>query len=242
METTSVGGKSLELLRTRLLDAVRKEAAALVAENFGSPGDIDRNFKSLFQAELGPHEIANPDRTTLCNDKKNAYDVVGHDSSSGLDPERAVDIAKPIRDNLVGVWRVLEYSMLDKSNRNKKIHPWGPILEGQIIFSPDGYINALVQIPGQAPFGGNEPWTGGAAELAESARRACSYSGKFYVEMTAIGPILLYDLELCNYPVFNGQKFRVYLDFVKKDNQQFLITTLTSNDSGMQKQEVFRKI
>ncbi|KAJ5627999.1 hypothetical protein N7490_010227 [Penicillium lividum] len=243
MGTTVVGEKTLELLRTRLLDAVRKEAAALVADNFGSPEDIDRNFKSLFQAELGPHEIASPDQTTLCNDKGNAYDVVAHNPISCLAPKRADDLIKSSYDNLVGVWRVLEYSMLDKSNRNEKIHPWGTILDGQIIFSQDGYVNALVTIPGQAPFGGDVPWTAGtAAELAESAKRSCSYSGKFFVERTPIGPTLVYDLELCNYPVFRGQKFRVFLDFVKKDNQQFLITTLTSNDSTRQKQEVFRKM
>ncbi|KAJ6113876.1 hypothetical protein N7523_007193 [Penicillium sp. IBT 18751x] len=242
MANTAVGEKTLELLRTRLLDAVRKEAMALVAENFGSPGDIDRNFKSLFQAELGPHEIANLDQTAPYEDGKNTWDVVRHNPSSFLDPKRTADLAKPYYDDLVGVWRVLEYSMLDKSNRNQKIHPWGPILDGQIHFSPDGYINCIVQIPGQVPFGGNEPWTGGATELAESARRCCSYSGRFFVERTTIGPTLVYDLELCNYPVFNGQKFRVFMDFVKKNNQQYLITTLTSNDSKMQKQETFRKM
>ncbi|KAF3391434.1 hypothetical protein F1880_007411 [Penicillium rolfsii] len=242
MEATRVGEKTLELLRARLLNAVRKEAAALVEENFGSSEDIDRNFKSLFQAELGPHEISDPDRIALCNGKRSTYDLVGYDADNCLNQKRAIDLAKPIHEKLVGVWTVLEYSLLDKSNRNQKIHPWGTVLEGQIIFSPNGYINALVTIPGQNEFGGNEPWTAGAAELAESARRSCSYSGKFFVETTSIGPTLVYDLELCNYPIFRGQKFRVFLDFVKKDNQQFLITTLTSGDSAMQKQEIFRKL
>ncbi|KAJ5766159.1 uncharacterized protein N7511_003775 [Penicillium nucicola] len=242
MATTPIGNKTLELLRARLLNAVKKEAAALVAEDFGSPSDIDRNFKSLFQAELGPHEIASPDSTILFDEKQNNYDVVAYNPSSGLNPKRAVELVNPIRDNLVGVWKVLEYSMLDKSNRNEKIHPWGPILDGQVIFTPDGYVSAMVEIPGQHPFGGDEPWTSGTAELAESARRSCCYSGRFFVERTAIGATLVYELELCNYPVFRGQKFRVYLDFVKKGNQQFLITTLTSNDSARQKQEVFLKI
>jgi hypothetical protein len=235
MDTTHVADKSLELLRNRLLGAARKEATALVAENFGSPEDIDRHFKSLFQAELGPHELAGPDQT---NQKKSIYGG----PSIGIDPKRADDLAKPIRDSLVGVWKVLEFSLLDKSDRNQKIHPWGPTLNGQIIFTPDGYINGIVEIPGQAPFGDDEPWTGGAAELAESARKSCCYSGKFFVERTTIGATMLYDLSLCNYPVFRGQKLRVFLDFVKKGNQQFLISTLTCNDSARQKQEVFLKI
>lgn len=242
MGTTIVGDKTLELLRTRLLDAVRKEAAALVAENFGSASDIDRNFKSLFQAELGPHEISNPGQTTLYDNQGGNYDMIPHTPISCLNPKIADDLTKSFHDNLVGVWKVLEYSLLDKSNRNEKIHPWGPILDGQIIFSQNGYVNALVSIPGQAPFGGDVPWTSGAAELAESAKRSCSYSGKFFVERTPIGPTLVYDLEICNYPVFRGQKFRVFLDFVKKDNQQFLVTTLASNDTERQKQEVFRKM
>ncbi|KAJ5449566.1 uncharacterized protein N7458_006015 [Penicillium daleae] len=243
METTRVGEKTLELIRTRLLDAVKKEAAALVAENFGGPNDIDRNFKALFQAELGPHEIADPDRNTLCDDKRNMYDVIGHNPTSCLDQKRSVDLAGFARENLVGVWRVLEYSMIDKSNRNQKMHPWGPMIDGQIMFSPNGYINALVEIPGQAPFGGDEPWAAGEAELVESAKRSCSYSGKFYVEWTTLGPTMIYDLDLCNYPVFAGRKFRVFLDFVKKDNQQYLVTTLTNRDNWTrQKHEVFRKL
>lgn len=245
MDTTRVCEKTLEVLRTRLLDAVRKEAMALVAENFGSPEDIDRNFKSLFQAELGPHEIANPDQSTSCNDERTTYDVFGHSPSSCLDPKKGVDLIKSIRDNLVGVWRVLEFSMVDTSNRNQKIHPWGPVLDGQMTFTLDGYINGVVSIPGQAPFGGDEPWTGGAAELAESARRSCSYCGKFFIETTTLGPVLRYNIEICNYPVFRGMNYRVYLDLTEKYNQQFLITTLFSNvldDSSKQKQEVWRKI
>lgn len=135
MGTTIVGDKTLELLRTRLLDAVRKEAAALVAENFGSASDIDRNFKSLFQAELGPHEISNPGQTTLYDNQGGNYDMIPHTPISCLNPKIADDLTKSFHDNLVGVWKVLEYSLLDKSNRNEKIHPWGPILDGQIIFS-----------------------------------------------------------------------------------------------------------
>ncbi|KAJ5934191.1 hypothetical protein N7466_003738 [Penicillium verhagenii] len=235
MATTRVADKSLELLRSRLLEAVRKEATALVSENFGSPEDIDRHFRSLFQAEVGPRELAGPDQA---NDEKSIYGG----PSIGIDPERADQLAKPIRDNLVGVWKILEFSLIDKSDRNQKIHPWGTALDGQVIFTPDGYFNGVVEIPGQAPFGGDEPWTAGTTELAESARRTCSYSGKFFVERGTNGASMLYDLSLCNYPVFRGEKFRVFIDFVKKDNQLFLITTLTCNDSARQKQEVLVKI
>lgn len=240
METTRVGEKSLEVLRTCLLNAARKEAAALVAERFGSPGDIDRNFKSLFQAELGPYEMASAKQTTLCNNNRVTHERSGNNLSNGIHAKRAVDLSKSIRDKLVGVWKVLEYGMLDKSNRNEKIYPWGPILDGQIIFTPDGYINCLVGFTGQTLRGKDELWAGEAAE--DSAARFCSLCGRFFVEMTSIGPNLIYDLELSEYSDFCGQRFRMFVDFVKKDSQQYLITTLTSDDSAMQTQETFCKI
>ncbi|KAJ5727051.1 hypothetical protein N7493_004871 [Penicillium malachiteum] len=238
---TLSGEKTLEILRNRLLDAVKKEAAALIAENFGSAEDIDRNFKSLFLADLGPNEIADPDPIGGCNDDSSTFYVISH-SPRCVNQKRSVELAKLIHDNLVGVWKMLEWGMLDTANRNHKIHPWGPTLEGQMMFSPNGYVNGLLLVPGQAEFGGDEPWTAGASELAESARKCCSYSGKFFIEMTTIGPSVVYDLDLCNYPVFREQKFRVFVDFFSKDDQQYLIATLTSSDSASQKQEVFRKM
>jgi hypothetical protein len=87
--------------------------------------------------------------------------------------------AAELRVRLVGAWKLESYVYLAvPPSTTKPFHPMTRNVQGMILYTPDGYMSAQMQIPGQPKF---EVGKAKEAEWAECARRYFGYSGPYNI-------------------------------------------------------------
>jgi hypothetical protein len=87
--------------------------------------------------------------------------------------------AAELRACLIGAWKLESYVYLAvPPSTTKPFHPMTRNVQGMILYTPDGYMSAQMQIPGQTTFGVGRAKE---AEWAECARRYFGYSGPYYI-------------------------------------------------------------
>lgn len=82
-----------------------------------------------------------------------------------------------LRPQLVGAWDLVEYSAHSESDASNKIYPMGRNARGIIMYTPDGYMSAQLQIPGQPDFKVNDLDGGSKDELAQAGKNYLAYTG-----------------------------------------------------------------
>ncbi|GAB1811957.1 lipocalin-like domain-containing protein [Mycobacterium sp. MUNTM1] len=88
--------------------------------------------------------------------------------------------AIPIREQIVGTWELVEYSMT--SADGEVHHPLGPDARGLIIYTPDGFMSAQLMTPGRPQFHSPNVHGGEPDELIIAARGYLAYTGPFHVD------------------------------------------------------------
>ena len=59
----------------------------------------------------------------------------------------------PIAEALIGVWRLREYSEVTEGQT--ALYPFGPDPDGLLIYTPDGFVSALLMARGRPNLSGN---------------------------------------------------------------------------------------
>ncbi|KAK5200131.1 hypothetical protein LTR99_004927 [Exophiala xenobiotica] len=82
---------------------------------------------------------------------------------------------------VLGTWDLLSYTAVNVVNTEDIFYPMGKECKGQIMYTEDGYMAAILQWNAVEPY---EPdWTQGTTrELANAAKKTLAYCGPFYLD------------------------------------------------------------
>jgi hypothetical protein len=83
----------------------------------------------------------------------------------------------PIAEALIGVWRLREYS-----EGTAALFPFGPDPDGLLIYTPDGFVSALLMARGRPNLSGNGFGEGTPAEYASAGKSFIGYTGHYEVD------------------------------------------------------------
>ena len=173
--------QSTGLIYNRIWAAMKREVMMVLAENVGSPQDIDKLFRCSFQSKGAPCELMDKVGLQTVGDIEEHYieergtiptyavdfirkeyvekGNIGVPSGKGLynyDESSKSGLDKPsLRSQLVGAWELVDYSAW-KEDGSGTVYPLGKDAEGIIMYTPDGYMSARLQKPGQPPFKSND--------------------------------------------------------------------------------------
>ncbi|KIY04054.1 uncharacterized protein Z520_00746 [Fonsecaea multimorphosa CBS 102226] len=87
------------------------------------------------------------------------------------------------RSRVVGTWGLVSYVGINLENPEDIIYPMGKECKGQIMYSNDGYMAALLQEADLKP--SDHDWKEGTTEeLAYAAKKTLAYCGPFYLDET----------------------------------------------------------
>ena len=124
-----------------------------------------------------------------------------------------------LRDQLVGAWELYEYYVHLPDNKEDAYYPMGRDAQGIIIYTPDGYMSAQLQIPGQQPFK-----DGTDADWITVGKSYIAYTGAFYLDESGDekGPILKHQMRNCNLPQLMGDTQRRLVKITDEEGGRFL--------------------
>ena len=107
-----------------------------------------------------------------------------------------------LRDRLIGAWTIQSYVETDVET-GARHHPLGSSPLGYILYTPDGYMSAQIQVRDRSPFVGNDMYQGTAAEYLAAGRSYLAYSGRFFVDEA--GGRLSHEVAVSLFPNWSGQ-------------------------------------
>ena len=126
-----------------------------------------------------------------------------------------------LRHRLVGAWELISYLVHSEQSPSTTLYPLGKDAKGIIMYTPDGYMSAQLQCPGQMSFSAAHPVDGSESELAESARKYVGYTGPFYLDDDGPEPIVLHHFLVSSFPNWLGDTQRRK---VKLEGDQLIIS------------------
>jgi hypothetical protein len=86
----------------------------------------------------------------------------------------------PIASALIGVWALRQFSNL--TDGRPPLHPFGPTPEGRLIYTPDGFVSALLMAPGRPEFSGNGFTDGTPVEYELAGKGFIGYCRTYQVD------------------------------------------------------------
>lgn len=85
------------------------------------------------------------------------------------------------RTRMIGAWSLVSYCAINSEDPQDIIYPIGEGCSGQIIYSKDGYMAAMLQAANIEPF--EHDWKSTTAtERAHAAKNTIAYCGPFHIE------------------------------------------------------------
>lgn len=115
-----------------------------------------------------------------------------------------MSVTQSLRDQLIGAWELVSYAVYSEMSESNILYPLGEDAKGIIMYTPDGYMSAQLQSPGQTSFDASHPADGSQSELAESAKRYIGYTGAYYLDESECIPILRHQFFVSSFPNWLG--------------------------------------
>ncbi|RMZ87375.1 hypothetical protein DV736_g5398, partial [Chaetothyriales sp. CBS 134916] len=133
-----------------------------------------------------------------------------------------------LRDQLIGAWQLMEYCAYLPSNESDKRYPQGPDATGILVYTPDGYMSAQLQTPGQQPF---DVFKAADEDWAASGKNYLAYTGRFFLDEKGDDkgrPVLLHEMFVSSLPHLRGQIQRRVMDIAvdESDGGRYLVLSL----------------
>ncbi len=90
-------------------------------------------------------------------------------------------MAKGLREQLIGAWKLLSY--VEKPvDGSEPFYPMGKEPQGIIMYTPDGYMSAQLMDPDRPKFASGDWFRGTPEEIKEEALGYIAYSGPFHTD------------------------------------------------------------
>lgn len=107
-----------------------------------------------------------------------------------------------LRQQLFGAWSLVSYNELDVETR-QIAYPFGSDPKGLLLYTPDGYMSAQLQLPDRQPFAQDDLNRGTDTEYAVAGRTYIAYSGRYWVD--AKTSVLTHEMAVAFFPNWQEQ-------------------------------------
>ncbi|KAL8718079.1 MAG: hypothetical protein Q9225_004750 [Loekoesia sp. 1 TL-2023] len=241
--------QSTGLIYCRIWAAMKREVMMVLADQVGTPEDIDKLFRYSFQSKGAPCDLMDKvGLETVCNiedhyiaERKNipTYPVeyirenyvkkgnLGVPTGKGLfdhhdDSTKTGKEQQSLRHQLVGAWELVDYSAFPKNDPSAKVYPMGKDVQGIIMYTDTGYVSAQLRIPGQPPFKSDDLSGGTQEELAEVGKNYLAYTGPFYLDESRDEPLLQHHMTNSSFPNWLGNTSRRLVKISTEGDDQYL--------------------
>ena len=127
------------------------------------------------------------------------------------------------RSRILGTWDLVYYIGTNISNPEDVLHIMGEQAVGQIMYTNDGYMAALLQEDNLKPF--DRGWkNGNVEELASAARKTMAYGGAYYVdEETGKPQKIVHHAEISMCPNLTNTLQIRCAELLQEDGQDYII-------------------
>ena len=133
-------------------------------------------------------------------------------------------MSKSFRETIIGTWKLVEYSIVDKNKSGEKYYPMGKDATGFILYTPDGYMSAQMMASGRPAYASGRLHTGTIEEMAKAAKGYMAYSGQY--EVNEKTNTLIHHMEVSMNPTWLGQAQERY---VTLEGDTITITSSANN-------------
>ncbi len=133
-------------------------------------------------------------------------------------------MSKSFMEELIGAWKLVEYSIEDKNKTGEKFYPLGKDATGFIMYTPDGYMSAQIMASGRPAYGSGRLHTGTTEEMAQAAKGYMAYAGPY--EINEQSRVLTHHMDVSMNPTWLGQAQERY---VKLEGDTLTITAPANN-------------
>lgn len=242
--------QSTGLVYNRVWAAMKREVMMVLADDVGTPEDIDKLFRYSFRSVGAPCALMDDvGLQTVCNiedhyveerdhipkypvdyirrnyvDKGYLGTMVGrglydHTQSSKT---RSNEQKPSLRSQLIGSWELVDYSAHKEHDSRGKVYPMGETAQGMIMYTPDGYMSAQLQRPGQPKFQ-NDDLNGGTKEEWQAAgENYFAYAGPYYLDESGEEPLLQHHMTNCSFPNWLGNTQRRLVSITEEGSEKHL--------------------
>lgn len=129
-------------------------------------------------------------------------------------------MSKGFAESLIGTWKLVEYSIIDRDKNGEKYFPLGKDATGFILYTQDGYMSAQMMASGRPVYASGRLHTGTVEEMAKAAKGYMAYSGHYEVDEKT--NTLIHHMEVSMNPTWLGQAQERY---VKLEGDTITITS-----------------
>ena len=128
-----------------------------------------------------------------------------------------------LRSRIIGTWDLVYYIGINPEDPKDIVYPTGKEAKGQIMYSNDGYMAALLQWGDLKPF--EKGWNNGTTEeWATAAKKAMAYAGPFYLDEEAGKPqTIVHHAQLSMHPNLIDTLQVRCADIIREDGQDYII-------------------
>jgi hypothetical protein len=132
-----------------------------------------------------------------------------------------------IRDQLIGVWRLMSYEF--RLADGILIRPMGEGVQGILIYTANGYVSLHIFDPERPKFAADDFMKGAPEEVQQAFEGSMAYYGTFEVDEQKA--MVIHHVQGCTFPNWVGVDRVQFYEFVR---DQLLLTTLPMSLSGEQ--------
>ncbi|KAL9610655.1 MAG: hypothetical protein Q9167_004664 [Letrouitia subvulpina] len=250
LDPTVVQKQSTGFIYSRIWAAMKREVMMVLADEVGTPEDIDKLFQYFFSSQRAPCIIMDDTGLqTACNIedqyiKERDYlprypiDYIRRNyvnkcnlrtaKNKGLYDRKKRSKAysgeqkSSLRFQLIGAWELVKYSAPKEQDHNNVVYPMGEDAQGIIMYTPDGYMSAQIQKSGQPKFQIDDLNAGTEEELRAVGKHYVAYTGPFYIDESGEMPILQHHITNCTFPNWLGKTQRRTVVFSEEGAEKYI--------------------
>ena len=128
-----------------------------------------------------------------------------------------------LRSRIIGTWDLVHYIGTNVDNPEDIMYPMGKDAKGQIMYSNDGYMSALIQCGDLQPF--ENGWNNGTTEeWAIAAKTTMAYGGPFYLDEASGKPqTIVHHAQISMHPNLVDSSQVRCADIIQEDGHDYII-------------------
>ncbi len=132
-----------------------------------------------------------------------------------------------MKERFIGTWNLVYYKIV-KDDGTVFAYPYGKNCKGNILYTKEGRMMALLMNPDRPKFEIAHPWKGTTEEMKKAFCGYTSYTGRFEIEENKV----IHQVDMSLFPNWIGTNLVRSFEF-SSDNRELLLSTTPFNAKGL---------